>query len=47
MRTGGYGFDPIEGEHQSVRDMARATEVYVRTAIDLCSKTRARLIPGK
>jgi acetylornithine deacetylase/succinyl-diaminopimelate desuccinylase-like protein len=47
LRTGGYGFDPIEGEHQSVRDMARATEVYVRTAIDLCSKTRARLIPGK
>ncbi|MFQ5693512.1 MAG: M20 family metallopeptidase [Nitrospinota bacterium] len=43
LRTGGCGFDPLEGEHQSVRDMARATEVYVRAAIDLCSKTRAQL----
>lgn len=43
LRTGGRGFDPLEGEHQSVRDMARATEVYVRAAADLCSRTRAQL----
>ncbi|MEE8109974.1 MAG: M20/M25/M40 family metallo-hydrolase [bacterium] len=42
LRTGGYGFDPLEGEHQSVKDMVRAAEVYTRAAIELCSKTRAR-----
>jgi acetylornithine deacetylase/succinyl-diaminopimelate desuccinylase-like protein len=43
LRTGGWGFDPVEGEHQSVTDMAKAAEVYIRAAVDLCSKTRAQV----
>ena len=45
LRTGGFGFDPQEEERQSIKDMVQATEVYIRAAMDLCSKSRDLLTP--
>lgn len=45
LRTGGFGFDPQEEKRQSIKNMVQATEVYIRAAMDLCSKRRDLLTP--
>ena len=40
LRTGGEGFDPAEGEHQSITDLVRGTEVYALAALDIAAQRR-------
>jgi acetylornithine deacetylase len=40
LRTGGEGFDPAEGEHQSISDLVAGTKVYALAALDIASRTR-------
>lgn len=41
LRTGGEGFDPAEGEHQSISDLVEGTKVYALAATDIASRSRA------
>lgn len=40
LRTGGEGFDPAEGEHQSIEDLVRGTQVYALAALDIAGRSR-------
>lgn len=40
LRTGGEGFDPAEGEHQSISDLVEGTKVYALAASDIASRKR-------
>ncbi len=40
LRTGGEGFDPAEGEHQSITDLVAGTKVYTLAALDIAARTR-------
>lgn len=40
LRTGGEGFDPAEGEHQSISDLVAGTKVYALAALDIASRKR-------
>jgi acetylornithine deacetylase len=40
LRTGGEGFDPAEGEHQSISDLVAGTKVYALAALDITSRQR-------
>ena len=40
LRTGGEGFDPAEGEHQSISDLVKGTKVYALAASDIASRIR-------
>ena len=42
LRTGGEGFDPAEGEHQSVTDLVEGTKVYALAALDIASRSRGQ-----
>jgi acetylornithine deacetylase len=41
LRTGGEGFDPAEGEHQSISDLVQGSKVYALAALDIASRKRA------
>jgi len=40
LRTGGEGFDPAEGEHQSITDLVNGAKVYALAALDIASRKR-------
>ena len=40
LRTGGEGFDPAEGEHQSISDLVNGAKVYALAALDIASRKR-------
>jgi acetylornithine deacetylase/succinyl-diaminopimelate desuccinylase-like protein len=40
LRTGGEGFDPAEGEHQSIGDLVAGTKVYALAALDIAARAR-------
>ncbi len=40
LRTGGEGFDPAEGEHQSISDLVAGTKVYALAALDIAARKR-------
>jgi hypothetical protein len=42
LRTGGEGFDPAEGEYQSVTDLVEGTKVYALAALDIASRSRGQ-----
>ena len=40
LRTGGFGFDPAEGEHTSICDLVAGTKVYALSALDIAGRPR-------
>lgn len=42
-RGGGAGYYPKEGEQAHIGDLTRGTEVFVRTAIDVCNSDRSSM----
>lgn len=41
LRNGGEGFDPLEGEHQSIPDLVAGTKAYALAALEITSRTRS------
>lgn len=41
LRSGGHGWDPNEGEHQSIGDLVTGARVYALAALDICSRARS------
>ena len=46
-RGGGNGYYPKEGEHVHIGDLTKGTEVFVRAALDVCSKERKTVRASK
>lgn len=42
-RGGGTGYYPKEGEHASVQDLTKGTQVFVNAAHDICMKDRLEI----
>lgn len=47
LRTGGYGWNPEEGEHQYIPDLVRGAEIFAMAIGDYCSQERAAVVPKK